>query len=67
MDGDLRQFVVHYFLSDNTMEVREIIRPNSGYDSFPCFIRRGKIPKVLVKQIILTKIQAGAIFHIQDK
>jgi hypothetical protein len=45
--GDLREFVIHYFLSDKTMEIREIIKPNSGYDSFPCFVKRSKVMKVL--------------------
>lgn len=44
--GDLRYFVIHYFLSDDTMEVREILRPNSGYEAYPLFVRRGKVPKV---------------------
>lgn len=44
--GDLRQFVIHYFLADDTIEIREILRPNSGYEAYPLFLRRAKIPKV---------------------
>ncbi|ODM96665.1 EF-hand domain-containing family member C2 [Orchesella cincta] len=51
--GDLRYFVIHYFLSDNTMEVREILRPNSGYEAYPLFARRGKVPKNCDKLIQL--------------
>lgn len=43
--GDLRNFVVHYFLSDDTMEVREILPPNSGRDAPPTFLARKKLAK----------------------
>lgn len=43
--GDLRNFAVHYFLSDDTMEVREILPPNSGRDAPPTFLARSKLPK----------------------
>ncbi|CAF1645758.1 unnamed protein product [Adineta ricciae] len=43
--GDVRNFVVHYFLSDDTMEVREILPPNSGRDAPPTFLSRKKLPK----------------------
>jgi len=51
--GDLREFVIHFFLSDETMEIREIIKPNTGYDSFPCFLRRGKLAKVRYTSILI--------------
>jgi len=34
-----------YFLSDDTMEVREVRIINDGYDPFPCLIYRHRIPK----------------------
>jgi len=37
--------VIHYFLSDDTMEVREVIKPNSGRDAVPVFLHRGKLPR----------------------
>ena len=43
--GDLRQFVVHFYLSDDTLEVRETKKNNSGYLDFPVFVRRQRVPK----------------------
>ncbi|CAF1268119.1 unnamed protein product [Adineta steineri] len=43
--GDVRNFCVHYFLSDDTMEIREILPPNSGRDAPPTFLARKKLPK----------------------
>lgn len=37
-------FVLHYFLADDTMEIREVHHPNDGRDSFPVFLRRQRIP-----------------------
>jgi len=45
MFGDPRELVLHYFLADDTIEIREIIQPNSGRDAAPMFLRRGKCPK----------------------
>lgn len=46
MFGDPRECVLHYFLADDTVEVQEIIPPNSGRDAVPLFLRRAKLPKV---------------------
>jgi hypothetical protein len=43
--GDLRRFVINYFLADDTMEVREVLASNDGRDPFPSFVRRSQIPK----------------------
>ncbi|XP_033759887.1 EF-hand domain-containing family member C2-like [Pecten maximus] len=45
MFGDPRELVLHYFLADDTIEIREVIPPNSGRDAVPMFLRRGKLPK----------------------
>lgn len=37
--------IVHYFLADDTIEVREVSLPNSGKDPFPVAFRRQKLPK----------------------
>ena len=42
--GDRRPYVMHYYLSDDTMEVLEVNEPNSGRDPFPVFLRRGPLP-----------------------
>merc|ERR1719421_264155 len=40
-----RPFTIHYFLSDDTVEMREQYPLNSGRDNFPVFFRRAKMPK----------------------
>ncbi|KZC10057.1 PREDICTED: EF-hand domain-containing family member C2-like [Dufourea novaeangliae] len=43
--GTVRDLEIHYYLSDNTMEVKENVPPNSGRDSGCMFLRRMKVPK----------------------
>ena len=38
-------YVIHYFLADNTIEVREVAEANSGKDPFPVTFRRQKLFK----------------------
>jgi len=45
--GELRPFVMHYYLSDDTMEILEVRRANAGRDPFPLFLKRGKVYKNL--------------------
>ncbi|KAK2952068.1 putative flagellar protofilament ribbon protein rib74 [Blattamonas nauphoetae] len=46
--GDLRQFVLQYYLSDDTIQVNEVKKNNSGYASFSTFIRRQRVPRRFV-------------------
>ena len=43
--GELRPFVMHYYLADDSMEVLEVRRANAGRDPFPLFLKRGKVYK----------------------
>nr|XP_044995962.1 EF-hand domain-containing family member C2 [Jaculus jaculus] len=43
--GDRREFILHYFLCDDTIEIREVLPDNSGRDALTSFLRRGKVPK----------------------
>jgi len=45
MFGDVRELILHYFLADDTMEIREVIKANSGRDAAPKFLHRSKVPK----------------------
>ncbi|KAJ8310194.1 hypothetical protein KUTeg_012059 [Tegillarca granosa] len=45
MFGDPRELILHYFLADDTIEIKEVIPPNSGRDAVPMFLRRGPLPK----------------------
>lgn len=46
MFGDPHEMILHYFLADDTIEIREVNPPNSGRDATPIFIKRQKLPKV---------------------
>ena len=43
--GEQRPFLIQYYLVDDTVEVREVHKPNDGRDPFPVLIRRQKVPK----------------------
>ncbi|XP_076457113.1 EF-hand domain-containing protein 1-like [Babylonia areolata] len=45
MFGEMRPFVIHYYLVDDTLEVRECHQANDGRDPFPVLIGRHKVPK----------------------
>lgn len=45
MFGELREFVLHYHLVDDSIEVREVQKPNNGRDPFPILLRRQSLPK----------------------
>ncbi|XP_029641015.1 EF-hand domain-containing protein 1-like [Octopus sinensis] len=45
MFGEIKEYIVHYYLSDDTLEVREIHHENDGRDPFPVLIKRDKVPK----------------------
>ncbi|XP_068125931.1 EF-hand domain-containing family member C2 [Hyperolius riggenbachi] len=49
--GDKRELILHYFLADDTIEIIEVIPPNSGRDSVPVFLHRGKLPKEIPKKM----------------
>lgn len=36
---------MHYFLADDTIEIRAVHGPNSGRDPVPVMVKRGRIPK----------------------
>jgi len=44
--------ILHYFLADDTLEIREVIPPNAGRDAVPVFLRRGRLPKVLLQNFV---------------
>lgn len=44
MFGEIRPCVLHYYLVDDTMEIREVHSPNDGHDPFPVLIGRQRMP-----------------------
>jgi Ca2+-binding EF-hand superfamily protein len=45
MFGDLQSYTLHYFLADNTVEVLEVPKPNSGRDPFPKLLSRQQLAR----------------------
>ncbi|XP_026197308.1 EF-hand domain-containing protein 1 [Anabas testudineus] len=43
--GDTKPVTIQYFLVDDTVEIREVHKPNSGRDPFPVLMRRQRLPK----------------------
>jgi EF-hand domain-containing protein 1 len=41
-------FIIHYFLADDTVEIREVHHPNDGRDNFALLMKRQKLPKAFV-------------------
>ena len=39
------KYIIHYYLSDDTVEIMEVNYNNSGRDAFPLFLRRSKLPR----------------------
>ena len=37
-------FIIHYYLADDTFEIREVHHPNDGRDSFALLLKRRKLP-----------------------
>jgi len=44
--GEVRKFVLHYYLADDTCEIVESYKANSGRDPFPKLLNRQKLPIV---------------------
>ncbi|KAJ3339337.1 EF-hand domain-containing protein 1 [Gonapodya sp. JEL0774] len=60
---EMREFIVHYYLVDDTVEVREVRKATTGRDMFPQLLRRQQLPKVLND---LVDIQLGPKFTWKD-
>ncbi|XP_046141225.1 EF-hand domain-containing family member C2-like [Osmia bicornis bicornis] len=47
--GIIHDLEIHYYLADDTIEIKENVSPNSGRDSGFMFLRRMKVPKLFVE------------------
>lgn len=45
MFGEMRPFILHYFLVDDTVEVRQVKSASGGRDFFPVLLKRQQLPK----------------------
>lgn len=41
----MNYYKLNYFLSDNTVEIKELKCPNGGKDPYPLLLKRMKVPK----------------------
>ncbi|CBY33608.1 unnamed protein product [Oikopleura dioica] len=46
--GEVRKFIVHFYMADDTLEIREVHQANNGRDPFPILVSRQRMPKHLV-------------------
>lgn len=49
MFGECRNYIIHYYLMDDTVDIREVHERNDGRDPFPLLMNRQRMPKVLVE------------------
>ncbi|XP_036023862.1 EF-hand domain-containing protein 1 isoform X2 [Onychomys torridus] len=47
--GECRHYIIHYYLMDDTVEIREVHERNNGRDPFPLLMNRQHMPKILVE------------------
>ncbi len=47
--GELRRFKLHYYLADDTIEILEVLPPNSGREASSTFLSRQKLPMEIVQ------------------
>ncbi|XP_038052074.1 EF-hand domain-containing protein 1-like [Patiria miniata] len=45
MFGEMRPYIIQYYLVNDTVEVREVHESNDGRDPFPLLLKRQKLPK----------------------
>ncbi|XP_009566498.2 EF-hand domain-containing protein 1 isoform X1 [Cuculus canorus] len=62
--GENRSYIIHYYLADDTVEVREVHKQNDGRDPFPVLIKRQRLPKTFVDQI---KTFPSCVLEISDQ
>ncbi|XP_026734418.1 EF-hand domain-containing family member C2-like [Trichoplusia ni] len=52
--GTLHHLEIHYFLADDTIEIKEVIAPNSGIEAAPMFLKRMRLPRKIPARIEMT-------------
>ncbi|XP_023946226.1 EF-hand domain-containing family member C2-like isoform X2 [Bicyclus anynana] len=52
--GTIHLLEIHYFLADDTIEIKEELPPNSGMEAGPMFLKRMRIPRKIPPRIEMT-------------
>ncbi|ORZ35138.1 hypothetical protein BCR44DRAFT_97253 [Catenaria anguillulae PL171] len=58
--GEVRDFVMHYYLVDDCVDVKEVHRPNDGRDPSPLLLKRQPLPKAFHE---LDDLQFGEYYN----
>uniref|UniRef100_A0A663MKD9 EF-hand domain containing 1 n=1 Tax=Athene cunicularia TaxID=194338 RepID=A0A663MKD9_ATHCN len=62
--GENRPYVIHFYLADDTVEVREVYKQNDGRDPFPILIKRQRLPKTFADK---KKTFPSCVLEISDQ
>ncbi|XP_060803247.1 EF-hand domain-containing family member C2 [Amyelois transitella] len=52
--GVLHHLEIHYFLADDTIEIKEVMPANSGMEAGPMFLKRMRLPKKIPPRVEMT-------------
>ncbi|KPI95568.1 PREDICTED: EF-hand domain-containing family member C2-like [Papilio xuthus] len=52
--GTVHNLEIHYFLADDTMEIKEKLPPNSGVEAAPMFLKRMRLPRKIPPHVEMT-------------
>lgn len=47
--GTLHNLEIHYFLADDTMEVKEVVSKNSGKEGGTMLVKKMRLPRVSIQ------------------
>jgi Ca2+-binding EF-hand superfamily protein len=65
--GTIRKFILHYFLADNTLEVREVYGANCGRDPYPLLLSRKPLIKRNGQRLLANEIVTGTAVNIYGR
>jgi len=49
-DGEVHNYVLHFYLADDTVEMKEVRDENDGHDPFPLLLNRRTVPLISMHQ-----------------
>ncbi|KAG4093263.1 hypothetical protein H8356DRAFT_1698964 [Neocallimastix lanati (nom. inval.)] len=63
MFGDVHEFIIHYYLVDDCVEVREVHKQNDGRNPFPLLLKKQQLPKIFTD---MNDIESSEKYHWSD-
>ncbi|ORX56052.1 hypothetical protein BCR36DRAFT_346610 [Piromyces finnis] len=61
--GDIHEFIIHYYLVDDCVEVREVHKPNDGKSPFPLLLKKQPLPKIFTD---MKDLESNEKYHWSD-